>query len=155
MTSGLAIAASVAAFVVPASALVSLPFWYASAAPYLRRFTGRVHPAADLCIRLLDMRIGWRGDGRYDDLRHEGGAAISMSWDRRVRTLTVSGSTIELNAASKAALTLAVRRYVRAQDRHQKIREQAQAEKAVAAFAHKIADMYDPDKVVPIKRRAS
>jgi hypothetical protein len=134
-------------------AFASVPWWIGS--PRLLRVFGRVHPAADLCVRLFDMRLGWRESPSGSTFDHEGGVHIHRRYDGNVRSLSFGTAEIPLNAASRAALTLAIRRYKKAQARHAAIRTAADAEAATAAFALRVADMYNPDKVVPFKGRAA
>ena len=133
-------------------AIVTLPFWWSSVAPRFLRYFGKVHPAADLCIRLLDMNLGWSGSGKYDDMRHETGARIGISYDQRATVLFLDGNSVRLNVASRAALTIAVRRWKKAQARHDEARTDVAADRALSQFAQRVATTYDPDKVVPITR---
>lgn len=144
--------AAIAAVATTFAGTVTLPFWFGSIAPHVLRHCGGVHPAADLCIRLLDLNLGWTSKDKYSDLRHETGVFVKMSWDNAAERMAVNSVPIPLNRASRAALTVAARRWKRAQARHTSVQAEVGADRATADFARRVTAMYDPDKVVPIKQ---
>lgn len=125
-----------------ALAVVLAPYWVPHAARRVAALCGRIHPAAELCIRTLDINLGWSERGLYT-LTHVGGAEIKLRYNGAIEGLVVGGHPIALNFSSVAALSISTRRWSRAKKRHELIRAAAESDAKTAAFARRIVEICD------------